>query len=101
MLLGPEILLAVKRGGSAADPDPMPTADSMATLLILAVIAGGALVVLYATAAGIRNKTSDHDLKVRVASLRVDFYRRVRRGAQADEVVGVDVVEDEPARPAA
>jgi hypothetical protein len=98
-VLGPDILLGVKPSGSAADGTFVPDADSILLLLTLAVIAAGALSVLYTTASAIRNATAAHDLKVRVAGLRVEYLRRLRRAERDAEIV-VDAVEDQPAEPA-
>lgn len=73
----------------------MPDPGSITTALILLVIAAASLAVPYATAAAIRNATLAHDLKVKVARLRVEYLRRLRRAEEEAEIV-VDPVPDQP-----
>lgn len=89
----PEILLDVKPRGSCADAQGVPEVSSILVLLVLAVIGSAVLGVLYATAAAIRNDTAAHDLKVRVASLRVEYLRRLKRAEEQATIV-VDPVSD-------
>jgi hypothetical protein len=71
-------------------PDPA----SIQTLLVLVAIAVASLAVPYATAAAIRNATLAHDLKVKVARLRVEYLRRLKRAEEEAEIV-VDPVPDQ------
>jgi hypothetical protein len=67
------------------------------TLLVVLIALTAGVGSLYIIAAMIRNHAEAHDLKGRVASLRLAYYRRVQAQNEAGEV---DVVEDEPAKAA-
>lgn len=69
---------------------------SILPVVTLGVVVAAGACVLYATATAIRNGTSSHDLRVKVANLRVNYYKRLRRDQGCEEVIEVDVVDAEP-----
>ena len=82
---------------------------STETWTLLALIAGaGVLAFLHALGAAARNEVYIHDLQVRVARLRVEYFKRIRENG-ADQlgpgIIEVSPVDDEehhaPARKAA
>lgn len=60
-----------------------------------AVMAACALAFLHTLAASARNEVAAHDLKVRVARLRIDYYRRVQ--ADGGPPLTGEVIEVGPA----
>ncbi|MCC6675530.1 MAG: hypothetical protein IT436_00165 [Phycisphaerales bacterium] len=90
----------VKPPGSRADASLMVEFSTPAWIGIAAVAALGVLAMLNAAAGVIRNQTYVHDTRVRVNTLRIEYFGR-EEDAQDDQDIVVDVAETPgPGRPA-